>query len=185
MENVKVGDVMTVNVISMGVNDTVKAAAKVMRENDIASVLVMKDDLAEGIVTEKDIINKVVAEGGNPSKMKLKDIMSSPLIFAGVDDGIEDAAVEMRDRNIRRLPVTDGKKIVGIITDSDISRYHPALRLIIEEGVRLDSPEINVPLEGEEFLVEGVCENCENYTEKLRNIDGRWLCKECSRGGML
>lgn len=185
MENVKVGDVMTVNVISMSVNDTVKAAAKIMRENDISSVLVMKGDFAEGIVTEKDIIEKVVAAGGNPSKMKLKDVMSSPLVFAGVDDNLEDAAIEMRDRNIRRLPVTDGKRIVGILTDSDISRYHPALRLLIEEDVRLDAPGINVPLNEDEFLVEGVCENCEEYTEKLRNIDGRWLCKECSGGGML
>lgn len=176
---------MTANVISMSVNDTVKQAACVMRDNDIGSVLVMKSDFAEGIVTEKDVINKVVAEGGNPEKIKLKDIMSSPLTLAGVDDYVEDAAIEMRDKNIRRMPVTDEKKIVGIITDSDISRYHPALRLLIEEGARLDAPGIHGYLGEEEFLVEGVCENCENYTEKLRNIDGRWLCKECTGGGML
>jgi len=184
MEYVKVGDVMTTTVISMSVGDTVKRAAEVMRDNDIGSVLIMKDDFAEGIVTEKDIINKVVAKGEYPEKIKLKDIMSTPLVMAGVDDYLEDAAIEMRDKNIRRMPVTNEKKIVGIITDSDISRYHPALRLLIEEGVRLDAPGINVPIEEEEFLVEGVCEECENYSEKVRNVNGRWLCKECAGGGM-
>jgi CBS domain-containing protein len=185
MEDVKVGDIMVTNVISMDIHDTVKELARILRDNDIGSVLVMRSGFAEGIVTEKDIINKVVAEGGNPEKIKLKDIMSSPLIMAGIDDYLEDAAIEMRDKNIRRMPVTDGEKIVGIITAYDILRFQPALRLLIEEGVRLDAPGINIPLEDEEFLVEGVCENCENYTQKLRNIDGRWLCKECSGGGIL
>lgn len=185
MKNVKVGDVMTANVISLKSNDTVKDAATAMRDNNIDSVLVMKNGFAEGIVTERDVITKVVAESGNSEKIRLKDVMSGPLIMAGVDDSIEDAAIEMRDKNIRRLPVTDGEKIVGIITDYDITVNHPALVLLIEEGMGLVSGEEVEEYIEEEFLVEGVCESCESYTDKLRNIDGRWLCKECIGGGML
>ncbi|PKP54618.1 MAG: inosine-5-monophosphate dehydrogenase [Candidatus Altiarchaeales archaeon HGW-Altiarchaeales-3] len=187
MNDVKVGDIMAINVISMNRKDTVKQAAEVMMDNDIGSILINEEKGSkEGIVTEKDIITKVVAKGLGPEEVKLKDIMSSPLFVVRIDETIEDAAVMMRDKNVRRLPVVNNKnKTVGMITDSDIARYHPALMLLIEEGVRLDSPGINISLEERELLVEGVCEECETYTEKLRNVDGRWLCNECSGGGML
>jgi CBS domain-containing protein len=177
MRDLKVGDVMTRGVICVGTEDTVRNAAEVMKKNDISAVVVVDKGEGVGIVTERDILSKVVAEGENPATVMVSDVMASPLITISPDADIDDAARSMRDKNIHRLLVKDKGKLIGVISEFDIVRVEPALHLLIREHARWD---ISTAMAAGEGIVAGICDSCENYSESLRNVDGRMICDECS-----
>src|SRR5450759_3438333 len=79
------------------------------------------------IVTEKDIINNVVAEELYPGDVKVGDIMSKDLFTVSKNEGIEEAAKLMRKKGVRRLVVLEDKRIVGIITETDIAKHLKAI----------------------------------------------------------
>lgn len=116
--------------------------------------------------------------GLDPRDMIVGEIMSKPLITIGEDASVDEAAEKMRDNKIRRLIVKAERSIVGIISESDIVRVEPDLHFLIREHSRLElRPSSTV--EPREISFAGFCEACENYSENLENIDGRWLCEEC------
>ena len=116
--------------------------------------------------------------GLDPRDMIVGEIMSKPLITIGEDASVDEAAEKMRDNKIRRLIVKAERSIVGIISESDIVRVEPDLHFLIREHSRLElRPSSTV--EPREISFAGFCEECENYSENLENIDDRWLCEEC------
>lgn len=96
------------------------ATTTVTRE--IGSVLVAKNNEPVGILTERDILKKVVVAGLDPTVTKISQVMSAPLITVPIDTSIGEACRIMIERGIRRLPITEGNNIVGIITTRDITR---------------------------------------------------------------
>jgi len=173
----KVGDVMTRGVITAKASDTVQHVAEIMKENDISSVMVIEKGDGVGIVTERDILIKIVAESKDPRKVKLEDIMTSPLITIKPGSDIEEAARIMRDRDIRRLIVADKNgKVIGILTEFDIVRVEPALHTLVRARTKWELSEAQAAVEG---TISGICDECENYSENLRNVDGRMLCEDC------
>lgn len=171
-----VGDIMTRGVICVDVLDTVKGAAEVMSKNDISAVMVNENGKGVGIITERDITKKIVAEGENPKNIASRDIMTSPIITVAPNAGIDDAARLMRDNDIRRLIVSHKDKIVGVLSEFDIVRIEPALHMLIRERVMWNLADKYYDGAGS---VTGACEECENYSESLRVIDGRMLCSDC------
>jgi CBS domain-containing protein len=109
--------------IYIGFEDNVIKAAILMRENNISSLLVKHKGDFVSIVTEKDIINKVVAEELYPGDVKVGDIMSKDLFTVSKNESIEEAAKLMRKKGVRRLVVLEDKRIVGIITETDIAKH--------------------------------------------------------------
>ncbi len=103
-------------VVMLDANQTIEKAAKIMREEQIGSILVSEKGEAVGIVTERDILYRVVAGGKDPSKLKVKDIMSKPLIFIDANAKVKEAIVLMAKNNIRRLVVKEGKNVTGVIS---------------------------------------------------------------------
>lgn len=171
----RVGDVMTRGVIYVHPTDNVQRAAEIMRKNDIDSVIIMKEGKGIGIATDRDVISKIVAEGKDPRSVTVSEIMTSPLITINPEADVDDAARNMRDRNIRRLVVTKNDRIIGIISEFDLIRVEPALHLLIMEHSKWDIADIPAPAS----QMTGICEECENYSENLRNVNGRLLCDEC------
>jgi len=96
-------------------------SARTTVTGEIGSVLVGKENEPVGIVTERDIL-RVVARGLDPKNVKLREIMSTPLITIPSDATIEEASEIMTKKMVRRLPVVEKKKIVGMITSRDITR---------------------------------------------------------------
>jgi CBS domain-containing protein len=96
-------------------NVTLKEAAKMMSVKNIGSVLVVKDSKILGIITEKD-----VARNLNKLNSKVSSIMSRKVVTIEYDEELEDAATLMAENKIKRLPVMQNKKLVGIITATDI-----------------------------------------------------------------
>jgi len=119
---VKAGDVMTKNVIYIDGSATVGEAVKTMLEKKVSALIVntRNADDAFGIVTRKDIVNKIVAYGKNPKDVKVHEIMTKPLITVSPGLSVEYCARLFAKTGIRRAPVFDGKKIVGILSNSDI-----------------------------------------------------------------
>lgn len=101
---------------------TVSEAAKLMRKKDVGSLLVRIHDSRWGMVTERDVLNKVVAEDLNPRKVKVKDIMTDLMYTIDANEPIEDASEIFNTHHIRRLPVVENGAIVGIITSRDVAK---------------------------------------------------------------
>lgn len=112
---VKVEDVMH-DIILVNGEASVSEAAKIMSTKDVGSILVAKQNKPVGILTERDILKKVTAMDLNPKTTKITQIMTEPLISIPTDAGLEEASKIMLEKRIRRLPVTRGKKIVGMIS---------------------------------------------------------------------
>ena len=96
-------------------------AIRVMAEKDIGAVVVTEKGKPVGIVTERDILKKV-CPNVSCMKVKVREIMSKPLITVDANTPIGEAVSIMVDRNIRRLLVTEGGKIVGIVTQKDLMK---------------------------------------------------------------
>jgi len=125
--SLKVEDVMVKEVITINENASVKEAAGIMNQFEIGSIIVMRSGKAVGIVTERDLLKRVIAEGMDAKKTKVKDIMSSPLIVIAPDVEMEDAMRLMFEKKIKKLVVVDQKRLVGLVSLTDIASCQPAI----------------------------------------------------------
>ena len=122
-------------VITCGPDDALLEVVRVMRDKNISSVVVCENKLPSGIITDRDLRNKVVASGADPSALSVRAIMNSPLAVVGENDLLYEALYRMSRQKIHRLAVVDGKgKLSGIITDSDIIRLqsHSPHQLVLD-----------------------------------------------------
>jgi CBS domain-containing protein len=127
MSITRVGELISGKLIYINSEDNVIKAAVLMRENNISSLLVKHKGDFVGIVTEKDIINKVVAEELYPGDIKVNEIMSKDLVTVSKNESIEEAAKLMRKKSVRRLVVLEDDRIVGILTETDIAKHLKAI----------------------------------------------------------
>jgi len=118
----KVSVLMAEPVIAIDENSSAQEAAETMGKEHIGSLLVTRRGTNVGIVTERDIMSNVIAVKGNLEEVKVKAIMSTPLVTIDKDADAEDAIKTMVKRKVRRLLVTDKGKIVGIFTTSDVTK---------------------------------------------------------------
>ena len=119
----QVAEVMSRGVDLVSPDATVQEAATRMAENDVGAVLVGKEDALEGILTDRDILLRAVVDGRDVTRVPVRDVMSSTLYTCREDDTIEDAFRQMRERQVRRLPVLDAAgALTGIVTLSDLGR---------------------------------------------------------------
>src|SRR4051812_16913717 len=113
MQTVK--DVMTTSVVYLPAETTLAEAARTMREQDIGDVVVADGQNLAGVVTDRDIVLRAVAENRDPDATTVGEIMTRDLVTVGPDDTIQQAALLMRDRAIRRLLVCDDAQgLVGV-----------------------------------------------------------------------
>lgn len=123
----QVREVMTRGAEFVAPDATVQMAATIMAENDIGAVLIGAPERLEGIVTIRDIILRVVVAGQDPARLRVRDVMSSHVFTCRDDDPAEAVLKEMTERQIRRLPVTDGQgRVAGIVVDSDLTAVRTA-----------------------------------------------------------
>ena len=122
----KVGDIMTRSVEIVSPDATIQEAATVMAEHDIGAVLVGAEGAPEGILTDRDIILRAVVDGRDPTQVRVREVMSSRLFTCRADDAVDAALREMRDRQVRRLPVVDvDGRLIGIVALSDLAKAEP------------------------------------------------------------
>jgi CBS domain-containing protein len=124
-------DIMTKKVITIDECSTALDAAKLMAEKGISSLIVLNEGNPVGIVTERDFVKKICIKEVQISKVKIKDIMSKLRTFADPETPIEVAVQRMVNHKIRRLPILENGKLVGIITVTDLAK-HLRTTLLIE-----------------------------------------------------
>jgi CBS domain-containing protein len=116
-------EVMTKNPTVLSETTTVTQAARAMRDSDIGDVIVTGegDDQIQGIVTDRDIVIRVVADGADPDNVTLDQVTSRNVTTLTVDDSVEDAIRVMREKDIRRIPILEGGRPVGIVSLGDLA----------------------------------------------------------------
>lgn len=134
---IRVGDIMKKDVISIEEEAPITEVAKLMKIHDIGSVVVAKNKKAEGIITEKDVIHQIVAKGADASKITAREIMSAPLKVVRPGTTLEEAAKMMRQYSLKRFPViNENNELVGMISEGDIMGVFPSIVDLLEERAR-------------------------------------------------
>ena len=119
----QIRDIMEKNVITIEKNKTAQDAAKIIAEKDISFLVVMNDDLPEGVLSESDFVRKIAAEDRKSSDVPISEIMSYKFRSVGPSTTIEDAVQKMLNNNIRRLLILEDDKLVGVITQTDLASH--------------------------------------------------------------
>ena len=127
----QVRDIMEKNVITIRHDKTVLDAAGLMKENEISFLVVLKNEEPIGVVTESDFVRKLVANDKVASKVPLSEIMSYKFRSVESSIEIEDAVQKMLNNKIRRLLIVDEGKLVGVITQTDLTSFLRS-KLLIE-----------------------------------------------------
>ena len=113
---------MVQEIIKIRADATVKEAVEMMNKHEIGCLIAIKNGKPVGIMTERDILKRVIPESKNPEKAQVSEVMSTPLIAGGPDMYVEDAARLMFKNSVKKLPIMEKGKLVGLLTISDIAR---------------------------------------------------------------
>ena len=132
-----VEDVMVRDVVAISCDENVKNAASTMIGFEIGSLVVLEGDRVVGMITERDILRRVVTDGRDPEETTVREVMSQPAIVVGPALPLDKAVALMFEYKIKKLPVIEreeeGRKLVGIVTLTDIARLHPQLIQTLKE----------------------------------------------------
>ena len=116
-----VGQVMTPDPVTLDTNASIVAAAEVMRECDIGDILVCDDGRICGIVTDRDLVVRALADGHALDQLTLRDVCSPELTMTLPDTEVDDAVRLMREKALRRLPVVEDGRPIGIVSLGDLA----------------------------------------------------------------
>ena len=126
----KTSNVMVKKVITIDEKASVKEAADMMNQFEIGSIITTRKGKPIGIITERDLLKRIVSEGRNAKKTIVKEIMSSPLVVISLDTDLEEAACLMFEKKIKKLPVTEKNRLVGVVSLTDIARVQPMIKFL-------------------------------------------------------
>jgi CBS domain-containing protein len=113
-------DIMTPNPRTLSPNDSIQNAARLMRDEDTGVVPVVENGRAVGLVTDRDIVVRAIADGGGVDR-PVRDIVTRDMVTVSPDTSTRDAAALMSEHQVRRLPVVDGGRLVGIVSLGDLA----------------------------------------------------------------
>jgi CBS domain-containing protein len=119
-------EVMTGGAECIGENQTLEEAARKMKDLDVGQLPICgEDNRLKGVVTDRDIVVKCLAAGGDPRQTKASELAEGKPVTIGADDSLEEAVRTMKEHQVRRLPVIDGHDLVGMVSQADIARNWP------------------------------------------------------------
>ena len=125
----KVREIMSSKVISIEPQSSVKDAALLMNKNNIGAVPVVENGSIKGMLTDRDIVLRCVAEGRDATTVKVKEICSGGAVSVKPEQSVKDAMHIMSAEQVRRLPVIDDGKLVGMLSFADIARESSGMEL--------------------------------------------------------
>jgi predicted transcriptional regulator len=165
-------------VITADPSETIKQVSEKMTISKAGSVVILEKESPIGIVTDGDIVTKVVSLDLKPSTVRARDVMSKPLHVIESEKEIIEAARAMRRFGIKRLGVNYKHRLVGIISISDILAITPELFDIISEKAMIMTGEST----RQPTYLAGYCDYCNQWSDSLLEIDGKFVCAECTTG---
>jgi len=129
----KVEDIMVEDVVIVDSDASVMQAVKLMNKNEIGCLIVIRRGKAVGIVTERDLLKRIIAKLRDPQKTKVRQIMTKPLIVVDPNMDLEDATKLMFASKIKKLPVIEDRRLVGLVSLTDIAKFQPQMMKILKK----------------------------------------------------
>ena len=175
-----VADAMTTKPITSGKDISVQECAQLMKKHDVGSILIMEDQDLAGIITEKDLVQRIIAPG-LPLDSPIENFISTDLITIAPHQDILDAMKLLEKHDLKRLPVIENEKFVGLLTMKTILKIEPQLFELIADRIELRgiNPESPLLESFDQELSEGQCESCGSYSSRLIDDMGKKLCSNC------
>lgn len=116
-------DIMTPGAECVGEHETLVDAARKLRDLDIGAMPICgDDDRLKGMLTDRDIVVRAIAEGRDPSTTTAGALAQGKPVTIGADDDVSEALATMKEHQVRRLPVIDGHRLVGMLAQADVAR---------------------------------------------------------------
>jgi CBS domain-containing protein len=112
---------MVKDVVQINSGTTVIDAVKVMNRNEIGCILVVDGGQARGIITQRDLMEKVLERASDPREVKVSDVMTKKLVMGNPEMEIHEAANLMFKKRIKRLPIAEDGKLIGLVTLTNIA----------------------------------------------------------------
>ena len=160
---------------SVDASTGVHEIARMMSALKIGSVVVTKGGKPVGIITDGDIVSRVVATDTKASGLRAGDIMTVGIQSITADQDVTSAARSMSKKGVKRLGVERRGELIGIVSMSDVLRVTPDMMDVLSEKSRI--------LTGERLrtsaYVAGYCDSCNEWSDYLRETDGKFLCDDC------
>jgi CBS domain-containing protein len=117
-------DIMTGGAECIGEHDTLDRAAALMRDLDVGSLPICGDDnRLKGMLTDRDIVTKCIAEGGDPRSTRAGELAQGKPVTIGADDPVPEILRTMKQYQVRRLPVIDGHDLIGVVSQGDVALH--------------------------------------------------------------
>ena len=125
--SIEARNVLVEKVLTVDVDTPLTEAVRLMNKHGIGSLIVTKKGTPFGIVTERDFLTRVLAHSEELSKVKVQEVMSKPLVTGNPEMEIEEVARVMFQRKVKKLPIMERGKLVGLVTLTDLLRIQPQL----------------------------------------------------------
>jgi len=124
---------MVKEVVTIDEEATVREAVDLMNKHEIGCLVAMKKGKPSGILTERDLLSRVLVKSKDPEKTKVLEVMSKPIVVGKPKMDLEDAARLMFKMKIKKLPVVENGRLVGLITLTDLVRFQPQMISVIKK----------------------------------------------------
>ncbi len=173
-----VKEIMTRDVVTVDIGSDVPSLARKLLEYDVGSVIITDEGHPVGIITERDIVRKIVSRNLKPDDISIKELMTTPLITIPSREDVTDAMQMMLKMQIRRLPVVEAGKLVGIVTDMDLIAASAEMGNIFSDLIKMHREKI-FSMEPPVKVFRGICEECGDNVDTLSLVDGKLLCESC------
>ncbi|MEU3310830.1 CBS domain-containing protein [Nocardiopsis sp. NPDC055551] len=115
-------EIMNPSVRTVTPDTTLREAAEIMRDEDVGDVVVTSSGRLHGMLTDRDVVVRCVAEGGDPATVRVGDVCSTEIVTVPRQSSVKDAVHTMRTATVRRLPVVDDDEVVGVVTMGDLAQ---------------------------------------------------------------
>jgi CBS domain-containing protein len=134
-------EIMSGGVECVGENESVADAARKMAQLNVGALPICgEDDRLHGMLTDRDIVVKVIAEGKDPSSVKAGELGQGKPVTIGADDSLEELVRTMSQYQVKRLPVIDGHRLIGVVSETDVAKTAPdTLVVSLVKGVYTNS----------------------------------------------
>lgn len=171
---VNVQKIMRKYVVTVDPKTTLAEAAKIMTNNKIGSVVIVEKNSPVSIITSEEMVT-AVAKGINPKKTTVDKMTKNKLITVSPDEDVLDVSRKMVKNGIKRVPVVKDGQLVGIVSDKEIMITAPEMLEVISERLKASVSTV-AP---KDIELSGICEDCGEYADDLKNVNDRWMCEDC------
>jgi CBS domain-containing protein len=176
---IRVGDIMTRNFIYVSPKTNIKECAKTLVKKKVGSLIIKEKDKLLGFLTEREIIWALVKK----SKEELKDILAQDIMKRKVvtippSADLFEAIKRLKHKKIRRMPVVEHGRVIGLITLKDILKVEPGLFQMLIENIKIKEETAKLRRKNKANKGCGICEICGEY-ELLQEESGQNICESC------